>query len=112
MQPHWPKSKWPLLKFSRVDEHIPLMTVQALPMMGHDVRDIRGTPDEGMQDDALWEMAQREERLLNNGQRVHALQNSVAPRDAHHTPRAVTRFTNALCRRCGNLTTRNGPVYW
>ena len=47
-----------------VDEHIPLMTVQALPMMGHDVRDIRGTPDEGMQDDALWEMAQREERLL------------------------------------------------
>ena len=32
-----------------VDEHIPLMTVQALPMMGHDVRDVRGTPDEGMQ---------------------------------------------------------------
>ncbi len=24
-----------------VDEHIPLRTVQALPMMGHDVRDIR-----------------------------------------------------------------------
>ena len=47
-----------------VDEHIPLMTVQALPMMGHDVREIRGTRDEGMQDDALWEMAQREERLL------------------------------------------------
>lgn len=47
-----------------VDEHIPLMTVQALTMMGHDVLDIRGTPDEGMQDDALWEMAQREERLL------------------------------------------------
>ena len=47
-----------------VDEHIPLRTVQALPMMGHDVRDIRGTPDEGMQDDALWEIAQQEERLL------------------------------------------------
>ena len=47
-----------------VDEHIPLMTVQALRMMDHDVRDIRGTPDQGMQDDALWEMAQREERLL------------------------------------------------
>ena len=47
-----------------VDEHIPLMTVQALRMMGHDVRDIRGTPDEGMQDDALWEMAQREGYLL------------------------------------------------
>lgn len=47
-----------------VDEHIPLMTVQALRTMGHDVRDIRRTPDEGMQDDALWEMAQQEERLL------------------------------------------------
>ena len=47
-----------------VDEHIPLMTVQVLPTMGYDVRDIRGTPDEGIQDDALWEMAQQEERLL------------------------------------------------
>ena len=36
-----------------VDEHIPLMTVQVLPTMGYDVRDIRGTPDEGMQDDAF-----------------------------------------------------------
>ncbi|HEY5867658.1 MAG TPA: DUF5615 family PIN-like protein [Candidatus Tectomicrobia bacterium] len=47
-----------------VDEHIPLMSVQALRLLGHNVRDIRGTPDEGMQDDALWEMVQREERLL------------------------------------------------
>ena len=47
-----------------VDEHIPLMTVQALRLLSHDVRDIRGTPDEGTQDDVLWMMAQREERLL------------------------------------------------
>jgi predicted nuclease of predicted toxin-antitoxin system len=47
-----------------VDEHIPMMTVRTLRLMGHDIRDIRGTPDEGMQDDALWAMAQREERLL------------------------------------------------
>ena len=47
-----------------VDEHIPLMTVRALRSMGHDVRDIRGTSDEGMQDEALWEMAQREGHLL------------------------------------------------
>ena len=47
-----------------VDEHIPLMTVQALRIMGYDVRDIRGSPDEGMKDDALWEIAQREECLL------------------------------------------------
>ena len=47
-----------------VDEHIPLMTLQALRMAGHDVRDIRGTSDQGMPDDALWDMAQLEERLL------------------------------------------------
>jgi len=47
-----------------VDENIPLMTVQTLRGMGHGVLDIRGTPDEGMHDDPLWEMAQREERLL------------------------------------------------
>jgi len=47
-----------------VDEHIPLMTVRTLRLMGHDVRDIRGTTDEGMQDDVLWAMAQQEERLL------------------------------------------------
>lgn len=47
-----------------VDENIPLMTVRAHEMMGHDVRDICGTVDEGIQDDALWEMVQHEERLL------------------------------------------------
>ena len=48
-----------------VDENIPSMTVRALREMGHDVlRDIRGTADEGMIDDTLWEMIQREERLL------------------------------------------------
>ena len=47
-----------------VDEHIPLMTVRTLRMLGHDVRDIRGTPDEGMEDDALWEMAQRDMQAL------------------------------------------------
>ena len=47
-----------------VDEHIPLMTVGALRLLHHDVQDIRGTPDEGMRDEALWAMAQREARLL------------------------------------------------
>jgi predicted nuclease of predicted toxin-antitoxin system len=40
------------------------MTVRALRLLYHDVHDMRGTPDEGMQDDALWAMAQREARLL------------------------------------------------
>jgi hypothetical protein len=32
--------------------------------MGHDVLDIRGTPNEGMRDTQLWMLAQGEERLL------------------------------------------------
>ena len=47
-----------------VDENIPLMTFEALRALEHDVRDIRGTPNEGLRDEALWEVAQREERLL------------------------------------------------
>lgn len=47
-----------------VDENIPLITVRVLREMGHDVRDIRGTTEEGMTDDALWEIVQEEGRLL------------------------------------------------
>lgn len=47
-----------------VDENIPLITVHTLRTIGHDVRDIRRTPEEGMHDDVLWDMVQREERLL------------------------------------------------
>ncbi|MBT9159676.1 MAG: DUF5615 family PIN-like protein [Dehalococcoidia bacterium] len=47
-----------------VDENIPLMTVRALRGMSYDVLDIRGTANEGMTDDAVWEMIQREGRLL------------------------------------------------
>jgi predicted nuclease of predicted toxin-antitoxin system len=46
------------------DENVPLMTVDALRALGHDVRDIRGTPDEGMPDDRLWDLAQREGRIV------------------------------------------------
>ncbi len=47
-----------------VDENIPLMSVRALRAMGHDVRDIRGTGEEGMADTVLWKIVQQEERLL------------------------------------------------
>lgn len=47
-----------------VDENIPLMTVQELRRLGHDVLDIRGTAEEGAPDDELWSNAQREHRLL------------------------------------------------
>jgi len=47
-----------------VDENIPSMTVRALREMGHDVLDIRGTADEGVTDDDIWKIIQRERRLL------------------------------------------------
>ena len=47
-----------------VDENVPLITVRTLREMGHNVMDIRGTADEGMTDDALWEMVQKQGRLL------------------------------------------------
>lgn len=47
-----------------VDENIPLRTVQELRALGHEVLDIRGTTDQGLSDEYLWELAQQEGRLL------------------------------------------------
>ena len=47
-----------------VDENIPLMTVKELQSKGHDVRDIRGTADQGITDVELWQIVQQENRLL------------------------------------------------
>lgn len=47
-----------------VDENIPLITVGELKNLGHDVLDIRGTAEQGLTDELLWEKAQRENRLL------------------------------------------------
>ncbi len=46
-----------------VDENIPLITVVELRKLGHDVLDIRGTSDQGMSDDRLWERVQKKEDL-------------------------------------------------
>jgi predicted nuclease of predicted toxin-antitoxin system len=47
-----------------VDENIPFMTVKVLREMGHDVKDVRKTSDQGIFDEEFWEVAQQEERLL------------------------------------------------
>ncbi len=47
-----------------VDENIPLITVQELRSKGFDVMDIRGTPNEGISDEELWEIVKNEQRLL------------------------------------------------
>jgi predicted nuclease of predicted toxin-antitoxin system len=47
-----------------VDENIPLVTLVELTKLGHDVLDIRGTDDQGIPGDLLWEKVQKEKRLL------------------------------------------------
>ena len=47
-----------------VDENIPRMTVDGLRELGHDVRDVRGSADQGLPDAALWDIDIREARLL------------------------------------------------
>ncbi len=47
-----------------VDENIPVMTVSTLRSMGNDVMDIRGTEKEGLSDSGIWEIVQKEKRLL------------------------------------------------
>jgi predicted nuclease of predicted toxin-antitoxin system len=47
-----------------VDENIPRMTITRLRELGHDVKDIRGTADQGLIDPGLWSLALAERRLL------------------------------------------------
>jgi len=47
-----------------VDENIPKLTVNFLREIGHDVKDIRGTADQGLGDAELWNVAITESRLL------------------------------------------------
>ncbi len=47
-----------------VDENIPSITVRELRNQGFDVIDIRGTDDQGITDELLWQKAQKENCLL------------------------------------------------
>ena len=47
-----------------VDENIPLVTVKELVLQGYDVVDIRGTDDQGIADEVLWQKAQDKQCLL------------------------------------------------
>jgi len=40
------------------DENIPLLTVHELRQKGHEVFDIRGTDDQGIDDESLWDKVQ------------------------------------------------------
>jgi len=47
-----------------VDENIPTTAVSELREQGHDVLDIRGTGDQGMPDQELWQKTVAQKRLL------------------------------------------------
>lgn len=47
-----------------VDENVPMMTVNELRTLGHDVMDIRGTELAGISDDELWGIVMKEKRFL------------------------------------------------
>ena len=63
-----------------VDENIPLITVKELRSRGFDVTDIRGTPDQGITDEELWEIVQKEKRLLITTDKGFSNQRN----EAHH----------------------------
>lgn len=47
-----------------VDENIPIQTARELRELGHNITDIRGTEKEGMTDDDIWGIVQKEQKLL------------------------------------------------
>lgn len=47
-----------------VDENIPSITVKELRQNGHDIMDIRRTDKEGMTDEDIWKIVQKDRRLL------------------------------------------------
>ena len=47
-----------------VDENIPKFTVEALRSDGHNVRDLRGTSDQGVDDTEVWRKVLNERALL------------------------------------------------
>lgn len=47
-----------------VDKNIPKITFEFLLETGHDVQDIRGTVLEGVDDEFIWRLTQKEKKLL------------------------------------------------
>ena len=70
-----------------VDENVPLNTVAELGNLGHDVLDVRGTVNQGISDDVLWEMIQQQDRLL-----ITTDKGFVQHRDEPHSGILVVRL--------------------
>ncbi len=63
-----------------VDENIPLITVSVLRELGHDVCDIHNKEDKGMTDEDVWDVVQKEGRLLITTDKGFARQRE----ESHH----------------------------
>ena len=70
-----------------VDENIPTMTIVALRELGHEVREIRGTKDQGIHDEAVWRLCQKEKFLL-----VTTDKGFVSYRTEHHYGILIVRL--------------------
>jgi hypothetical protein len=91
-----------------VDENIPLMSVDQLRQMGHDVLDIRGTSDEGVSDELLWNRTCQEKRLLITTDRGFAHYRNRDP-DCSSAP--ITRYAFAARLTCGDVEAEL-PISW
>lgn len=77
-----------------VDENIPRRSVSSLIALGHDVRDLRGTPDEGADDQRVWALAQESARLLITTDKGFALR-----RTQHHSGILIILLRQPSCER-------------
>ncbi len=77
-----------------VDENIPRITVMSLANLGHDVRDIRGTPAQGASDEELWKIAQSEQRLL-----ITTDKGFSARRNSEHAGMLIVRLSQPNKKR-------------
>src|ERR1700722_2019599 len=96
-----------------VDENIPRMTAEGLRALGHDVKDIRGTSDQGAPDPDLWRLALAECRALVTTDKGFTEYRSaphygilIVPSDS----RIGRRSTIPLCTSSGTFRRMNGRI--
>jgi len=95
-----------------VDENILLLTVHYLIDAGHDVADIRKTPMEGVNDEAVWKLAQKQKRLL-----ITTDKGFVTHRQEKHFGVLVVllrrpnriKLHEKIVQRCNNFKSGSGP---
>ena len=70
-----------------LDENIPLMTVRELRDQGHEVIDIRGTDDQGIADEVLWQKVQEEKcPIITTDKGFSSHRDEVHQNPAGHLP--------------------------